>query len=62
LILHSVYHWPNGWDHVPTGAHVPRGESSQWGDYHAREVALYLLRVAKNERYLTFFDPTIPNG
>jgi unsaturated chondroitin disaccharide hydrolase len=62
LILHSVYHWPNGWDHVPTGAHVPRGESSQWGDYHAREVALYLLRVAKNEPYLTFFDPTIPNG
>ena len=21
LLLHSVYHWPNGWDHVPSGAH-----------------------------------------
>ena len=34
LLLHSVYHWPNGWDHVPPGATIPRGESSQWGDYH----------------------------
>ena len=25
----------------PRGRRVPRGESSQWGDYHAREVALY---------------------
>jgi hypothetical protein len=57
LILHSVYHWPNGWDYVPSGAHVPRGESSQWGDYHAREVALYLQRVAKGEPYLAFFGP-----
>ena len=57
LLLHSVYHWPNGWDYVPPGAHVPRGESSQWGDYHAREVALYLQRVAKDEPYLTFFGP-----
>ena len=39
LMLHSVYHWPNGWDHVPAGARTPRGESSQWGDYHAREAA-----------------------
>ncbi len=22
LLLHSVYHWPNGWDHVPAGARV----------------------------------------
>jgi unsaturated chondroitin disaccharide hydrolase len=55
LILHSVYHWPNGWDHVPAGARIPRGESSQWGDYHAREVALYVQRLAKSERYLSFF-------
>src|SRR4029077_1957726 len=20
LLLHSVYHWPNGWDYVPQGA------------------------------------------
>jgi unsaturated chondroitin disaccharide hydrolase len=62
LILHSVYHWPNGWDYVPRGAHVPRGESSQWGDYHAREVGLYLLRIAKDEQYLTFFGPTLTHG
>ena len=49
LILHSVYHWPNGWDYVPRGAHVPLGESSQWGDYHAREVALYLCASRKTK-------------
>jgi unsaturated chondroitin disaccharide hydrolase len=57
LLLHSVYHRPNGWDHVPSGARTPRGESSQWGDYHVREVALYALRLARNEPYLTFFGP-----
>jgi unsaturated chondroitin disaccharide hydrolase len=55
LLLHSVYHWPNGWDHVPRGARAPRGESSQWGDYHAREAALYLKRLAGGGPYLTFF-------
>jgi unsaturated chondroitin disaccharide hydrolase len=55
LLLHSVYHWPNKWDHVPEGAHIPQGESSQWGDYHARELALYIKRLAENESYLTFF-------
>jgi unsaturated chondroitin disaccharide hydrolase len=57
LLLHSVYHWPNGWDHVPAGANVPRGESSQWGDYHAREAALYVKRLAESGPYLTFFGP-----
>ena len=57
LVLHSVYHWPNGWDHVPAGARVPRGESSQWGDYHAREAALYVKRLAENGAYLAFFGP-----
>ena len=55
LLLHSVYHWPNRWDYVPPGASVPRGESSQWGDYHAREAALYVMRLAEGGRYLTFF-------
>jgi hypothetical protein len=57
LLLHSVYHRPNGWDHVPEGARVPRGESSQWGDYHLREAALLVLRMARGEPYLTFFGP-----
>jgi unsaturated chondroitin disaccharide hydrolase len=47
LLLHSVYHRPNGWDHVPEGRRVPCGESSMWGDYHARELALLLLREAE---------------
>jgi rhamnogalacturonyl hydrolase YesR len=55
LILHSVYHRPNGWDAVPAGAKVPAGESSMWGDYHAREVALYLLRHIEGKPYLKFW-------
>ncbi len=55
LILHSVYHRPNGWDYIPPGRKVPCGESSMWGDYHARELALYLQRVAENKPYYTFF-------
>ena len=48
LILHAVYHRPNGWC---AGA----GESCMWGDYHAREVGLYLLRIAEEGRYLRFW-------
>jgi unsaturated chondroitin disaccharide hydrolase len=55
LILHSVYHRPNGWDHIPPGQKVPCGESSMWGDYHARELALLIQREAKGEKYPTFF-------
>ena len=55
LILHSVYHRPNGWDHVPKGKKVPQGESSMWGDYHAMELAVYLKREIEGGPYLTFF-------
>jgi hypothetical protein len=55
LILHSVYHRPNGWDYIPAGCSVPCGESSMWGDYHAREVALYVQRLAGEAPYYTFF-------
>ncbi len=55
LILHSVYHRPNGWDHIPEGQVVPCGESSMWGDYHAREAALYVQRLANDEPYLKFY-------
>lgn len=55
LILHSVYHRPNGWDHAPRKDGVPSGESSMWGDYHAREVALYVQRLAQGKPYLTFW-------
>jgi unsaturated chondroitin disaccharide hydrolase len=57
LILHSVYHRPNGWDYIPPGRKIPCGESSMWGDYHAREAALYVQRLAKQQPYLAFFIP-----
>jgi hypothetical protein len=28
-----------------------------WGDYHARELALYIQRLANNQAYYTFFGP-----
>lgn len=55
LILHSIYHQPNGWDHVPEGRKIACGEASMWGDYHARETALYLQRIIDDEPYYTFF-------
>ena len=55
LILHSIYHRPNGWDHVPDGSAIPNGESSMWGDYHAREAALYVGKLAAREDY-HFYD------
>jgi len=57
LLLHTVYHRPNGWDHVPAGRKVPCGESSQWGDYHLRELALLVQRLAEGRPYYTFFGP-----
>lgn len=55
LILHSVYHRPNHWDHIPDGRTIPCDEATMWGDYHARELALMILRQAKGEPYYTFF-------
>lgn len=55
LILHSIYHRPMGWDHVPEGSGVARSESSMWGDYHARELALYLQRIIRKEPYYKFY-------
>jgi unsaturated chondroitin disaccharide hydrolase len=55
LLLHSIYHQPNGWDYVPPGSRIACGESSMWGDYHLREAALCLTRMNRNEGYYTFF-------
>jgi hypothetical protein len=57
LLLHAVYHRPNGWDAVPPGREIPCGESCMWGDYHLRELALYLQRVIRCDPYLTFWGP-----
>ncbi|WP_428939806.1 glycosyl hydrolase [Fontivita pretiosa] len=56
LLLHSIYHRPNGWDHVPKGRKIPCGESSMWGDYHLLELGVLLHRLSSGGRYLTFFD------
>ena len=56
MILHSIYHRPNGWDHIPAGSKIPNGESSMWGDYHIRECCLYLQRIINKEKYYTFFN------
>ena len=55
LLLHSVYHRPRGWDHVPAGSSIPHGESCMWGDYHLVEAALYLQRIIRDEPYYKFF-------
>ena len=57
LLLHAVYHRPNGWDARPAGAPTPRGEATMWGDYHLREAALLVLRLARGSPYLAFFGP-----
>ena len=57
LLLHSVYHRPNGWDHIPEGRLIPCDESSMWGDYHLRELVLYLQRLLRNESYHCFYSP-----
>jgi hypothetical protein len=56
LLLHSVYHRPNGWDYIPLDHKVPCGEASMWGDYHARELAVMLNRAATDQPPLRFFD------
>jgi unsaturated chondroitin disaccharide hydrolase len=57
LLLHSVYHRPNGWDYLAPGQSIPNGESSMWGDYHLRELGLMLLREADGGPYAAFFGP-----
>jgi len=57
LLLHAIYHRPRGWDHIPADARIPRGESCMWGDYHFREVALYVQRLISHEPYYAFYSP-----
>ncbi len=54
ILLHSIYHRPNGWDHIPQGSLIPHSESSMWGDYHLREVALYVQRMINDDPYYSF--------
>jgi unsaturated chondroitin disaccharide hydrolase len=54
LILHSNYHHPRGFDHIPDGSKVPCGESTMWGDYHALELALLIKRLEQGSS-MSFF-------
>jgi unsaturated chondroitin disaccharide hydrolase len=56
LLLHSIYHQPNGWDYVPKGSKIAYGESCMWGDYHIRELALYLHRNIEGQPEYSFFQ------
>ena len=51
LLLHSIYHYPNGWDYIPKGSAIPCGESCMWGDYHFMELMAYLKRLAQGADY-----------
>ena len=56
MLLHSIYHRPNNWDHIPEGQSIPCHESSMWGDYHLLELANLIKRLAEDGPYPTFFD------
>ncbi|MEB2359946.1 MAG: glycoside hydrolase family 88 protein [Bryobacteraceae bacterium] len=58
LILHSIYHRPNGWDRIPDGRKIPSAEACMWGDYHAMELALYVQRILTNKPYYKFWSET----
>lgn len=56
ILLHTIYHYPNNWDHIPNGSRIPNGESCMWGDYHIAEACLLaesIINTAGN--YYTFF-------
>jgi len=55
ILLHSIYHRPNGWDYIPPKLAIPAGESSMWGDYHLLELGLLVERMSAG-RYYSFFD------
>jgi hypothetical protein len=54
ILLHSVYHRPNGWDSIPPAEKIPCGESSMWGDYHLLEALLLVSKLADSS-YYTFY-------
>jgi unsaturated chondroitin disaccharide hydrolase len=56
ILLHSIYHEPNGWDNVPEGQKIACHESSMWGDYHMRELAIYIDRMIQGKPDYAFFN------
>ena len=58
ILLHSIYHQPNGWDYVPEGSKIANGESSMWGDYHMTELCLLVWKMAHSE-YYSFYETLV---
>ncbi len=56
ILLHTIYHRPNGWDYVPQGSRIPNGESCMWGDYHLLELAVMLQREHDGRGAQRFLD------
>lgn len=56
ILLHQIYHQPNGWDYVAPGQKVANGESAMWGDYHLMELGLVAKRLAEGREPQRFFD------
>lgn len=54
ILLHSIYHHPNGWDYIPEGMSIPCGESSMWGDYHMAELILTVQSLMNGDQYNFF--------
>lgn len=55
ILLHTIYHYPNSWDYIPSGSKIPNSESCMWGDYHLTELCL-LAHTMLEDRYYTFFN------
>ncbi len=56
ILLHSIYHQPNGWDYVHQGQKIANGESCMWGDYHLLELAVMLQRETDGRRAQRFYE------
>ncbi|WP_304234370.1 glycosyl hydrolase [Jiulongibacter sediminis] len=56
ILLHSIYHQPNGWDNIPEGQTIACHESSMWGDYHMRELAIQVGRMIENKPDYAFYN------
>jgi hypothetical protein len=56
LLLHSIYHQPNGRDYVSEGSRISYGESCMRGDCHVRGPALCMIRINRGQQPgYTFF-------
>ena len=60
-MLHSVYHRPNGWDHVPHGSRDPVRRVEQVGRLPRCARPRCTCGVwRQTQPYLTFFGPEAP--